>query len=88
MKTSSSLFTDLASADVGTRGRYDRPEDPAPFDTPTLVELWRTAPYLHDGSAVTLRDLLVRLNPHDRHGTTSHLSNEQLDDLEAYLLSL
>ncbi|MCL4180376.1 MAG: cell surface protein [Verrucomicrobia bacterium] len=82
------LFTDLASADVGTRGRYDRPEDPVPFDTPTLVELWRTAPYLHDGSAVTLRDLLVRLNPHDRHGTTSHLSNQQLEDLEAYLLSL
>jgi YVTN family beta-propeller protein len=82
------LFTDLASVDVGTRGHYDRPEDPDPFDTPTLVELWRTAPYLHDGSAITLRDVLVRMNPHDRHGKTSHLTPQQLDDLEAYLLSL
>lgn len=82
------LFTDLDSADVGTRGRYDRAEDPDPFDTPTLVELWRTAPYLHDGSAATLRELLVRLNPHNRHGNISHLTSEQLDDLEAYLLSL
>jgi YVTN family beta-propeller protein len=82
------LFTDLASVDIGTRGHYDRPEDPDPFDTPTLVELWRTAPYLHDGSAITLRDVLVRMNPHDRHGKTSHLTPRQLDDLEAYLLSL
>jgi YVTN family beta-propeller protein len=82
------LFTDQASVDVGTRGHYDRPEDPDPFDTPTLVELWRTAPYLHDGSATTIREVLARLNPHDRHGRTSHLTSHQLDDLEAYLLSL
>jgi YVTN family beta-propeller protein len=82
------LFTDLATVDVGTRGRYDRAEDPDPFDTPTLVELWRTAPYLHDGSAATIREVLIRLNPHDRHGKTSHLTEPQLDDLEAYLLSL
>ncbi len=82
------LFTDLATVDVGTRGHYDRPEDPAPFDTPALVELWRTAPYLHDGSARTLREVLVNLNPHDRHGKTSHLSAQQLEDLETYLLSL
>ena len=82
------LFTDLASVDVGTRGRYDRPEDPDPLDTPTLVELWRTSPYLHDGSAATIREALTKLNPHDRHGKTSHLSTRQLDELEAYLLSL
>jgi YVTN family beta-propeller protein len=82
------LFTDLASVNVGTRGRYDRPEDSAALDTPTLVELWRTAPYLHDGSAATIRDVLIKLNPHDRHGKTSHLSPQQLDDLEAYLSSL
>ena len=28
-------------------GRIDKPTDR--FDTPTLVEGWRTAPYLHDG---------------------------------------
>jgi YVTN family beta-propeller protein len=82
------LFTDLAMADVGTRGHYDRPEDPDPFDTPALVELWRTAPYLHDGSAATIREVLVKFNQRDRHGATSHLAAQQLDDLEAYLLSL
>jgi cytochrome c peroxidase len=74
--------------DVGTRGRYDRPEDPGALDTPTLVELWRTAPYLHDGSAATIRDVITKLNAHNRHGKTSHLSPQQLDDLEAYLVSL
>lgn len=80
------LFTDLKHYDVGTRGRFDR--DQEEFDTPTLVELWRTAPYLHDGSAATLREVLTSRNPQDRHGKTSHLTKEQLDDLEEYLLSL
>jgi YVTN family beta-propeller protein len=79
------LFTDLNTYDVGTRGPLDVQ---AEFDTPTLVELWRTAPYLHDGSAGTVRDVLLLRNPNDQHGRTSHLTKEQLDDLAAYLLSL
>ena len=55
------LFTDLKTYDVGTRGRFDKPTDR--FDTPTLVEGWRTAPYLHDGSAATMRDVLTTGNP-------------------------
>jgi len=58
------------------------------FGTPTLIELWRTAPYLHDGSVPTLRDLLTLANPNDRHGTTSHLTADQIMDLCEYLLSL
>ncbi len=80
------LFTDLRSYDVGTAGRTDPVG--AAFDTPTLVELWRTAPYLHDGSARTIRDVLMRRNPRDQHGTTSHLNDEQIDELAAYVLSL
>jgi mono/diheme cytochrome c family protein len=79
-------FTDLKSYDVGTLGRYDKPTDR--FDTPTLVELWRTAPYLHDGSAATLRAVLTTANPRDQHGRTSQLTAAELGDLEAYLLSL
>jgi len=82
----SSLFTDLKSYEVGTRGQFDKPEDI--FDTPTLIEGWRTAPYLHDGSATTLRDVLTTRNPGDKHGKTKHLSPQQIDDLAAYLLSL
>jgi len=80
------LLTDLRSYDVGTRGSYDKAGDR--FDTPTLVELWRTAPYLHDGSAPTVRDVLTTRNPHDLHGHTSKLSHREFDDLCAYLLSL
>jgi hypothetical protein len=80
------LFTDLQSYDVGTRAPGDKASDK--FDTPTLVELWRTAPYLHDGSAATVLDVLTTRNPHDRHGRTSKLSRRQLEDLSAYLLSI
>lgn len=79
------LYTDLRSYDVGTRGKAD---SGGKMDTPTLVELWRTGPYLHDGRAPTLLDVLTRQNRGDRHGRTSHLSREQLRDLVEYLLSL
>lgn len=80
------LFTDLKPYGVGTRAPLDGAADT--FDTPTLIELWRTAPYLHDGSLATLRDLLTLANPNDRHGKTSHLSADQIRDLCEYLLSL
>jgi DNA-binding beta-propeller fold protein YncE len=80
------LFTDLHSYGVGTRGATDSPADI--FDTPTLIEVWRTAPYLHDGSAPTLREVLTTHNPRDRHGKTSNLTTRELDDLCAYVLSL
>jgi cytochrome c peroxidase len=80
------LFTNLKSYDVGTRGPLDDEADT--FDTPTLIELWRTAPYLHDGSAATLRDLLTLANQNDRHGKTSLLTADQIMDLCEYLLSL
>ncbi len=80
------LFTDLNHYNVGTRNSLDQPDDI--FDTPTLIELWRTAPYLHDGSAASLREVFTTKNPNDHHGRTSQLSPAELDDLCAYLLSL
>ena len=80
------LFTDLKPHDVGSRSARDG--EVSAFDTPTLVEVWRTAPYLHDGSSVTLREVLVKFNPDDLHGKTSHLTAEQLLDLCEYVLSL
>lgn len=79
------LYTDLKLHDVGTVGELDRASR---FDTPTLIELYRTGPYLHDGSAATLREVLVDRNREDKHGHTSQLSRQQIDDLIAYLLSL
>jgi len=79
------LYTDMNSYDVGTRGPLDKS---GTFDTPHLIELWRTAPYLHDGGAATLCEVLTTHNAGDQHGKTSHLSQEQIDDLEAFLMSL
>ena len=53
-----------------------------------LTEIALTAPYLHDGSAATIRDVLTTRNPKDEHGKTSQLSPQQIDDLAEYLLSL
>jgi cytochrome c peroxidase len=52
-------------------------------NVPSLIGVARSAPYLHDGSALTLRARLVQGG--DRHGQTSALSPEQIDDLVAYL---
>jgi DNA-binding beta-propeller fold protein YncE len=79
-------FSDGQRHDVGTAGPLDG--DRSRFDTPTLVELWRTGPYLHDGSALTLREVLVDRNPEDRHGVVSALTAEEITDLIAYLNSL
>ncbi len=58
------------------------------IDTPTLHGLWNTAPYLHDGSAATLAEVLGARNASDLHGVTSGLSDAERDQLIAYLLSL
>ena len=55
------------------------------IDTPTLRGLWATAPYLHDGSAATLRDVLTTANPTASHGNLSSLSSAQIDQLVEYL---
>jgi len=74
--------------DVGT-GTGDPTEKKGPeFDTPSLIGVYRSAPYLHDGRAETLRDVLTTHNPVDRHGRTSHLSPSQIDDLVEFLKSL
>lgn len=80
------LYTDLRSYAVGTHNASDRPRDR--FDTPTLIEAWRTGPYLHDGSAVTMVDVLTTRNREDAHGRTSHLTFEEIEDLAAFVLSL
>jgi cytochrome c peroxidase len=79
------LFTDLQLHDVGTRHELDQS---GTFDNPTLIEIWQTGPWLHDGSASTMKEVLVDQNKEDKHGKTSHLSEEEIDALAEYLLSL
>ncbi len=79
------LYTSLEAFDVGTGTDMDK--DKA-YDTPALVEVWRTAPYLVDGRAATIREVLTLFNAADRHGVTSGLSEKDLEDLESFVLSL
>lgn len=73
--------------DVGTGD--DPAEKLAPeYDTPSLLGLYRTAPYLHHGKAATLEELLTTYNREDRHGKTSHLKPEQIADLVEFLKAL
>lgn len=82
---SSGLYTNKKAYDVGTSQLLD---DGQLFDTPSLIEVWRTAPYLHDGRAETVADVLKTHNPGDLHGHTSGLTDEQIADLAEYVLSL
>jgi cytochrome c peroxidase len=64
--------------DVGTGQR---------LDVPSLLNLWETAPYLHDGRAKTLHDVLTTCNPDDKHGKTAHLTAQEIADLISFLLA-
>lgn len=77
-------FTDLKAYDLGLGLGQD---EGRAFDTPTLVEAWRTAPYLHDGRAPDLRSLLT-VHDNGRHGGAALLSEPELLDLLEYVRSL
>jgi len=78
------LFTDLKAYNVNTGVGEDTERS---FDTPTLVEIWRTKPYLCDGRADTMYDVLKTFNYYDLHGVTKHLEAQDLGDLIEYVMS-
>jgi DNA-binding beta-propeller fold protein YncE len=78
-------FTDKEMYNVGVLSHN---EPKGYYDTPSLIESHRTAPYLHDGRALTLKDVLTTHNEESQHGSAHLLSNEEIDDLVAYLISL
>ena len=73
----------LHNVGTGTDNDKDRP-----FDTPTLREVWRTAPYLYDGRAVTIKEVLTTYNKDDAHGITSNLTKEEIELLALYVNTL
>ncbi len=79
------FYTDRRKADVGTI----RPTDAMQaLDTPQLVNIYDSAPYLHDGSAQTLEEIWTVNSVHDEHGLVSDLNKNQLNDLIEYLRTL
>ncbi len=79
-------------------GRYsvtNREEDRGKFKTPTLREVARTAPYMHDGSLPTLREVIDfyneggRRNPNiDEELRPLRLTDTEKGQLEAFLEAL
>jgi YVTN family beta-propeller protein len=74
--------TSQKSFDVGTGKATD---NSGLLDTPQLMNVALTAPYLHDGSAKSLEEIWTVYNPHDRHGRTNDLTKDELNDLVEYL---
>ncbi len=70
------------------RKRYELANDLPKVDTPALVGLSSSAPYYHDGSASTLRDLLLENGSIHGMGKLSALTDKNVDDLVAYLQTL
>jgi cytochrome c peroxidase len=86
--TDSSLQKPFRRHDVGT-GCQDKSERMGTaYDTPSLLGIYRTPPYLHDGSAKSLHDVLTTCNKGDKHGKTSHLKPAEIDELVEFLKSL
>ena len=50
------------------------------FATPTLVEVWRSAPYMYDGRAKTLREAVAQF--------ADGLTDSELDDLAEFVSSI
>ncbi len=78
-------YTDRRIHDVGTRHNDDRTGE---FDTPHLNNIYDSAPYLHNGMALTLEEIWTVHNPDDRHGVTNDMTKDQLNDLIEYLKTL
>ena len=72
-------LTDNRSVDVGTG---------AVLQVPSLRALAYRAPFMHNGCAATLRDRFQPGCGGARHGDVSGLSDQQVDDLVAYLQTL
>ena len=78
-------FTNRMSFDVGTGTDFDKSGN---LDTPSLNHLSETAPYLHDGRALTLEELWTVFSPEDTHGRALDLSKDELNALVEYLKCL
>lgn len=79
------LYTSRMKTDVGTRGPTSRIDE---FDTPHLLGIGASAPYLHDGRARSLEELWTIYQTNDLHGVSSYMNKHQLNDLVEFLKTL
>src|SRR5581483_11259810 len=87
--------SDKPEPDVGRYAVTKDPKDWGAFKTPTLREIARTAPYMHDGSLKTLEDVVefydkggVKNKNLDENIRPLHLTAAEKKDLVEFLKSL
>lgn len=76
---SGKYFTDMKTHRIGEDVEFEQG-----WDTPTLIEVWRTAPYLFDGRAATMIDVFYE----HRHGIEGKISRKDAEALAEYVNSL
>lgn len=76
---SGSYFTDMKMHRIGENIEFENG-----WDTPTLVEVWRTAPYLFNGRAYTLREVFEKY----KHGIDKKMNEKEMAELVEYVNSL
>lgn len=79
------LYTNRARTSVGTRAPGEASDV---FDTPHLLGIAASAPYLHDGRAKALEELWTLYQTNDLHGVSSYMTKQQLNDLVEFLKTL
>ena len=87
------LYTDSGQKDARgdfirhNVGTYREGEDETlqSLDTPSLLGLRQSEPYLHDGRAPTLESVFTHHNQEDLHGYTSHLSENEVHCLSEFI---
>ena len=73
-------YTDMSMHRIGEDVEFEKG-----WDTPTLIEVWRTAPYLFDGRAATIEEMLEV----HKHGLEKKkISKKELEELAEYVKSL
>ena len=77
---SGEYFTDMQMHRIGEDIEFEKG-----WDTPTLREVWRTAPYLFDGRAATMREVF-EVHRHGLEGKRP--SAKEIDALVEYVNSL
>jgi len=95
------ILSDKRTSELGRFAITKGFDDLGSFKTPTLRNVAATAPYFHDGSAATLRDVVVHYNNGGVTTKGDHvndflsggirpldLSEDQIDDLVAFMEAL
>ncbi len=72
-------YTDMQMHHIGEDVEFDEG-----WDTPTLREVWRTAPYLFDGRAATMVDVFYE----HKHGIDGKISRKDAEALAEFVNSL